>query len=93
MEGAELHEACGVAAVADLEEGAPQLAVQALISLQHRGQESAGVASVDGEGLQLERGMGLVSEVFPSGRPDSRLAVSKAANGPARSRISWSGKM
>ena len=71
MDGREIHEACGVVAIADLEESAPQLTVAALFSLQHRGQESAGVASVDGEGLQLERGMGLVSEVFPSGRPET----------------------
>ncbi len=69
MDQRELHEACGVVALTDLDELAPELAVAALFSLQHRGQESAGVASVDGEGLQLERGMGLVAEVFPTGRP------------------------
>lgn len=38
-----------------------------LHSLQHRGQESAGVASCDGELLQCYTGMGTVSRVFRSG--------------------------
>ncbi|MFQ5601273.1 MAG: amidophosphoribosyltransferase [Candidatus Krumholzibacteriia bacterium] len=35
-----------------------------LYSLQHRGQESAGIAVGDGEELRSHRGMGLVAEVF-----------------------------
>jgi len=38
-----------------------------LYSLQHRGQESAGIASSDGEFIQCYRGMGAVSRVFRSG--------------------------
>ncbi len=38
-----------------------------LHSLQHRGQESAGIASSDGESLQCYSGMGTVSRVFRSG--------------------------
>ena len=40
----------------------------ALHSLQHRGQESAGIASSDGEYIQCYTGMGHVSRVFRSGR-------------------------
>lgn len=40
------------------------LTVTGLYGLQHRGQESAGVATSDGTSLRMERGMGLVSEVF-----------------------------
>ena len=39
-----------------------------LHSLQHRGQESAGIASSDGQTLQCYTGMGTVSRVFRSGR-------------------------
>lgn len=39
-----------------------------LHSLQHRGQESAGIASSDGETIQCYTGMGTVSRVFRSGR-------------------------
>lgn len=40
----------------------------ALHSLQHRGQESAGIASSDGEYIHCFTGMGQVSRVFRSGR-------------------------
>jgi amidophosphoribosyltransferase len=39
-----------------------------LHSLQHRGQESAGIASADGENVQCYTGMGTVRRVFRSGR-------------------------
>lgn len=35
-----------------------------LYSLQHRGQESAGMALCDGYNIQMHKGMGLVSDVF-----------------------------
>ena len=40
----------------------------ALHSLQHRGQESAGIASSDGDDIQCYTGMGQVSRVFRAGR-------------------------
>src|SRR3979411_2576813 len=36
----------------------------ALYALQHRGQESAGICTADGESLHNLTGMGLVSQVF-----------------------------
>ncbi|WP_202319606.1 amidophosphoribosyltransferase [Archaeoglobus neptunius] len=42
---------------------APRLAYYALFSLQHRGQESAGLASYDNL-IRYKKGMGLVTEVF-----------------------------
>src|SRR6201987_6567886 len=35
-----------------------------LFALQHRGQESAGIAVSDGETVRVQRGMGLVAQVF-----------------------------
>jgi amidophosphoribosyltransferase len=35
-----------------------------LFALQHRGQESAGIATGDGEQVRVHRGMGLVAQVF-----------------------------
>src|SRR3990167_2962860 len=35
-----------------------------LFALQHRGQESAGIATADGSTVTLHKGMGLVSQVF-----------------------------
>ncbi|UWZ84365.1 amidophosphoribosyltransferase [Occallatibacter riparius] len=59
----ELHEECGVVAI----HGHPDAARQAylgLYALQHRGQESAGIATADGQFLANIKGMGLVSEIF-----------------------------
>lgn len=36
----------------------------ALVALQHRGQESAGISVAHAEGLQIHRAMGLVTDVF-----------------------------
>src|SRR5258706_13077224 len=35
-----------------------------LFALQHRGQESAGIAVSDGKSVRVQRGMGLVAQVF-----------------------------
>jgi amidophosphoribosyltransferase len=58
-----LHEECGVVAIY----GHPHAARETylgLYALQHRGQESAGIASADGHHLANIKGMGLVSEIF-----------------------------
>ncbi len=57
------HEECGVFGVWNIPDAA-QVAHLALVALQHRGQESAGIAVVDGESMRHHRGMGLVSEAF-----------------------------
>jgi amidophosphoribosyltransferase len=59
---------CGIFGVAGLKDAA-QLAYLGLYALQHRGQESAGIVSIDRDGLShSHRGMGLVQEIF---RPDT----------------------
>jgi len=56
---------CGIIGISGVPDAA-QLAYLGLYSLQHRGQESAGIVVIDGEGAaRSHRGMGLVSDVFP----------------------------
>jgi amidophosphoribosyltransferase len=55
---------CGIIGISGVQ-GAARLAYLGLYSLQHRGQESAGIAAVDSAGVaRVHRGMGLVSDVF-----------------------------
>ena len=56
---------CGVVGIYDADNCA-QLTYYALTSLQHRGQESAGIAVTDGEKISIHKDMGLVGEVFKS---------------------------
>ena len=58
-----LREHCGVMAVYNHSDAA-RLTYWGLYSLQHRGQESGGIASADGEHVHDIKGMGLVSEIF-----------------------------
>ena len=57
------HDECGVFGIYRHTE-APALTRLGLYALQHRGQESAGIATADGEHLHLTRAMGQVSEAF-----------------------------
>lgn len=59
----EIHEECGVFGVYQAP-GAAILAYYGLHSLQHRGQEGAGIAVSDGKDLLLHKGHGLVTDVF-----------------------------
>ncbi|RAL21463.1 amidophosphoribosyltransferase [Thermoflavimicrobium daqui] len=59
----QLNEECGVFAVFGHPEAA-RLTYYGLHALQHRGQESAGIVTTDGEQFRVHRGMGLVTEVF-----------------------------
>ena len=59
------HEACGVFGVYGPGEDVARLTFYGLYALQHRGQESAGIATSDGsDQFSLRTGMGLVSQVF-----------------------------
>jgi amidophosphoribosyltransferase len=58
-----LREECGVMAVYNHSDAA-RLTYWGLYALQHRGQESAGIASADGQQVNDIKGMGLVSEIF-----------------------------
>jgi len=59
-----LHEACGVFGVYAPGEDIARLTYFALFALQHRGQESAGIAATDGRRIDVHADMGLVSQVF-----------------------------
>jgi amidophosphoribosyltransferase len=72
-----LHEECGVFGIFGHPE-ASKMAYLGLYALQHRGQESAGIASSDGERLIAYRAMGHVADVFTEtelARLQGRLAV------------------
>ena len=64
------HDRCALFGIFGHPEAA-HLTYLGLYALQHRGQESAGIAASDGERLRLEKGMGLVNDVFT----DARLAA------------------
>ena len=55
---------CGVFGVYAPESDVARLAYFALYALQHRGQESAGIAACDGGHIMTVRDLGLVSQVF-----------------------------
>ncbi len=57
------HEECGVVGIYGHPEAA-NLAYLSLYALQHRGQESAGIVSSNGQTLLAYRGMGLVADIF-----------------------------
>jgi amidophosphoribosyltransferase len=57
------HDECGVFGIFGHAEAA-KLAHLGIYALQHRGQESAGIASSDGQDIHSIRDMGLVEEIF-----------------------------
>ena len=74
-------EACGVFGIFGHPEAA-KLVYLGLYALQHRGQESCGITSSDGEKLHSHRAMGLVSDSF--GAKEMGTLVGKNAIGHVR---------
>ncbi len=60
------REACGIFGIHGHPESA-RLTYFGLYALQHRGQESAGIAVLQGDRINAHKGMGLVPDVFDSG--------------------------
>lgn len=63
-DGGRPREACGVFAVYAPGKPVAHLTYLGIYALQHRGQESAGIAASDGEHMTVVKDMGLVSNVF-----------------------------
>lgn len=60
-----MKEACGVFGIYNFVADSPAKSVYyGLFALQHRGQESAGIAVSDGEEIRHHKGMGLVNQIF-----------------------------
>jgi len=62
-----MHEECGIFGIYNQEDNSLEVAkitYFGLYALQHRGQESAGIAISDGEKILVYKDLGLVSEVF-----------------------------
>lgn len=78
-----IHEECAVFGVSTLREEAAGIAYNGLLSLQHRGQEGAGIAVVTDNKIIFHKNTGLVSEVF-SGEVLDRLNKGRIAVGHTR---------
>jgi amidophosphoribosyltransferase len=78
---------CGIVGIHGRGVDVANLAYFGLFALQHRGQESAGIAVGDGERIDLHRGMGLITQVFS---PDS-LARLRGIAAIAHTRYSTTG--
>ena len=81
-----MSEECGVFGIYD-KSGKRKLAYEtyrALFSLQHRGQESCGIAINDDGILTCQNGMGLVSDVFNERVLDQFSTTAKMAIGHVR---------
>ena len=74
-----LHEECAVFGASVSNGEAAGITYNALLAMQHRGQEGAGIAVARGHALVCHKARGLVSEVFPKEvmeeLPASNLAV------------------
>ena len=76
------NEECGVIGVFTPEGEASRLAFFGLFALQHRGQESAGIAAANGENVVVHADMGLVTQIFRE--PDFYPLVGDMAIGHTR---------
>jgi amidophosphoribosyltransferase len=66
------RECCGLFGVYGVEAAASRIH-RGLFSLQHRGQEGAGIVVSDGSNVRSRKGLGLVSEAFSGKRPEKDL--------------------
>jgi amidophosphoribosyltransferase len=93
------QDACGVFGVWAPGEDVAKLTYFGLYALQHRGQESAGIATSDGSQVLVYKDMGLVSQVFndtaccdsltgtsPSGTAATRRPAARVGERPTDAR-------
>jgi amidophosphoribosyltransferase len=86
------EEACGVFGVYAPGEDVARLTYFGLHALQHRGQESAGIAAGDGETVTVTKNLGLVSRVFKESDLDSLtgdVAIGHTRYSTTGSSTSW----
>jgi len=85
-----LRDACGVIGISlkDPSSSVAKSIYYALHSLQHRGQEAAGISVHDGKAMRTHRGMGLVSEVFD----DAQIALLRGSVGIGHVRYPTTGE-
>ena len=81
------REACGVVGIYAPHDHVAHLSYLALYALQHRGQESAGIAVSDGHNITVVKDMGLVATVFD----DRTLAILQGRLGIGHTRYSTAG--
>lgn len=86
------HENCGLFGIFGDPE-AVEKTLFALHSLQHRGQEAAGIASSNGQVIICHKGMGTVSRVFRSGSPALQQLRNPIAIGHVRYSTSGSTRL
>ena len=82
-----MHESCGIFGVYASGIDIARFIFFGLFALQHRGQESAGIAVSDGERISIHKNMGLVSQVFT----EDDLALLKGYIGIGHNRYSTTG--
>ena len=82
-----MHESCGVFGIYAPGIDISRLIFFALFALQHRGQESAGIAVTDGTGIKVHTNMGLVSQAFT----ENDLALLRGYVGIGHNRYSTTG--
>lgn len=82
-----LKEECGVLGVYTPHQEAARIAFFGLFALQHRGQESAGIAISDGYHVRMHKDLGLVNQVFDG----EVLASLKGHMGVGHTRYSTTG--
>ena len=87
MKIASMHESCGIFGIHAAGMGIARVIFFALFALQHRGQESAGIAVSDGNGIKIHTNMGLVSQAFT----ENDLAHLKGYIGIGHNRYSTTG--
>ena len=85
------NEECGVIGVFTPEGEASRLAFFGLFALQHRGQESAGIAAANGEHVVVHADMGLVTQIFRE--PDFYPLAGNMAIGHTRYSTSGSSEL
>ena len=72
MDSEKLHDECGILGVylnaPESDSEAAMISYYGLYSLQHRGQEAAGIAVSDGENVSHYKNMGILADVFTTER-------------------------